>query len=1134
MACRLTISAASRRFYERKLFVSLHPPTSDAVELELRRACAELDRRLRAGEAITAEVILAEHPALAASDEHAVELVYAEIVAREDLQKSTGADEYFARFPQYRERLERLLKVHALLREGDEPSATPDRLAHYELIEELGRGGMGVVYKARDTKLGRLVALKVLLAGEFADLHEQARFEHEARAVAHLQHPSIVQIYESGEVAGRRFLAFELIDGPNLATLIRQARWPAVGVEVPQAAAELLRTVAQAVHYAHQCGIVHRDLKPANILLTPDGTPKVADFGLARPLEAQGATRTGAVVGTPNYMAPEQVRGESNQVGPAADVYALGAILYELLVGEPPFGHAGSFDTLARIVAEPPVSPLRIQPRMPRDLATICLVCLEKEPSRRYRDAAALAEDLQRFLRGEPIAARPASLGRRLAKWARRRPALAALVVVSGLATAALLAGSLVHNARLTRALDQAETLRKEAEVMQKRAERQTNEIGYQLDRSQRGMYALQLAQVQTLVERDPGRALELLEDPLICRPELRDFTWHYFRNLCDRAQRTISDYGHVHGLAYSPDGKYLAGAYGARVPGEPQFEPGWVRVWGLNDNANRYTVDAHHASLHAVAFLPDSNTIVAAGGGRKDNKAFGEVIAWDSLKSKELGQLSEGLKPILSLGVQPDGKVVVGSGEGTLRTWTIGSDKPEWFGTVSSARAFALLPEGRIAVAGNGRELSLWDLASKKKLGTLGPVSVSISRLAASPSGKLLAAADGDHAIALFDVPAEKQIARLVGHTNQPKSLAFSPDETWLASAADDYTVKLWDTQRHTAITTLKGHRRPVLSVAIAPDGKQLATGDAEGTIKLWSPRPIESPTLVDSEQPRVLCAAASPDGKWLATSGMNPKVRLWSLETGKIAYTLEGHKAPVRALAFSKTGLLATASEDRTVMIWNVETQQLLHTLTGYDHFVTGLAISPDDRLLATGGLERSIRLWNLADGSQYGEPIELNREINSLGFSPVGNYLFASCDNNATVLDVQTLQVVKELPGSAEAVAFHPDRPIVATAGRDMVIRLWVLGSWHLMAELPGHTHWINSLAFSPDGYTLASGTGDRWPNVPGEVKLWDPSAGHVRATLVGHSGPVVFTSHGRQLVIGANGGTLTKLNGEDKLQ
>jgi formylglycine-generating enzyme required for sulfatase activity/tRNA A-37 threonylcarbamoyl transferase component Bud32 len=342
----------------------------------------------------------------------------------------------------------------------------------YAIESELGRGGMGVVYKARQLRLHRTVALKMIVAGQFANSELRKRFEREAEAVARLQHPNIVQLFESGLCEGRPYFSLEFVDGSSLAQ-----RLHGTPIE-PAPAAKLVETLALAMQAAHERGIVHRDLKPANILIVgspgqpaSEWVPKIADFGLAKQLdETSHQTQSGDVLGTPSYMAPEQASGEVGLIGPPTDIYALGAVLYELLTGHPPFSAPSIYETIAKVINSEPLSIRRLQEAVPRDLETICLKCLQKSPARRYASAAELAEDLKRFRHHEPIRARPIGFGERLAKWARRKPAAAALwlgtisVVIFGLIGAIAYESRVqttrmkVQAAGLVRSLAEAET----------------------------------------------------------------------------------------------------------------------------------------------------------------------------------------------------------------------------------------------------------------------------------------------------------------------------------------------------------------------------------------------------------------------------------------------------------------------------------------------------------------------------------------------------------------------------------------------------------------------------------------------------------------------------------------------------
>jgi uncharacterized protein (TIGR03067 family) len=415
------------------------------------------------------------------------------------------------------------------------------RVAGYDILGELGRGGMGVVYQARQRGLDRLVALKMILAGAQAGAEELVRFQAEAAAVARLRHPNIVQVYEVGEAEGRPFFSLEYVEGGSLAARLGGTPQPAGD------AAELVETLARAVHYAHQQGVVHRDLKPANILMvsggvvrgegSPDTThhspltthqPKITDFGLAKRLDSDaGQTRSGAIVGTPSYMAPEQADGKGTPVGPAADVYALGAILYELLTGRPPFKAATGLDTVLQVVTEDPVPPRRLQPKVPRDLETICLKCLQKAPGKRYPDAQALADDLRRFLDGEPVQARPTPAWERAVKWARRRPAAAALVALSVLAALALFGLGWWYNRDLQEERDYALAQRDAATRAKEEAERQQRRARAILRQALQGVDRL----TQVTPERFPLLSLQMTEERrlrlkdalVLCRGYLRE-----------------------------------------------------------------------------------------------------------------------------------------------------------------------------------------------------------------------------------------------------------------------------------------------------------------------------------------------------------------------------------------------------------------------------------------------------------------------------------------------------------------------------------------------------------------------------------------------------------------------------------
>jgi tetratricopeptide (TPR) repeat protein len=461
-----TLAGSHRRRVDPRSYLARGEEVSESELREL--LCADQVDRWRAGQRVPAEAYLSLHSTLqGTANESAFELVYGEFLLRESLGESPAPEEFYWRFPQFADRFQRQLDLHRALAtdnqatemgalskpaEGAWGGTCGPELPGYRILGELGRGGMGVVYKACQESLNRLVALKVIHASVYSDPEAAARFRAEAEAAARFQHPNIVQVYEIGEWEGMGYLALEYAAGGSLDKKL--AGTP----REPLEAARLLENLARVVHYAHQRGIVHRDLKPANVVLTEDGVPKITDFGLAKLLEHEGGlTHTGAILGTPSYMAPEQVRSDTHAITPATDVYALGTILYETLTGRPPFKGATPISTMEQVSNQEPLPPGRFQRHTSRDLETICLKCLEKHPRQRYTSALALAEDLRRFLDGRPIAAQPASLWRRAGKWARRNPSMATALSCLALTVALVLGGAIYYNARLRAALGSAD-----------------------------------------------------------------------------------------------------------------------------------------------------------------------------------------------------------------------------------------------------------------------------------------------------------------------------------------------------------------------------------------------------------------------------------------------------------------------------------------------------------------------------------------------------------------------------------------------------------------------------------------------------------------------------------------------------
>jgi tRNA A-37 threonylcarbamoyl transferase component Bud32 len=487
----------------------------------------------------------------------------------------------------------------------------------YELVEEIARGGMGVVYKAQQLSLNRIVAIKMILAGQLASEVDVQRFRAEAEAAANLDHPNIVPIYEVGEYVGQHYFSMKLIEGGSLAQQLVRFQ------KDLKAATKLLATVARSLHHAHQRGILHRDLKPANVLVDAQGQPYVTDFGLAKRVEGDARlTQSGAVVGTPSYMAPEQARGEK-VLTTAVDIYSLGAILYELLTCRPPFQASTPLDTLVAAREQEPKRPRVLNPRVDRELETICLKCLEKNAARRYGSAEALAEDLHRWLAHEPIQARQSTAGQKLIKWVKRRPAVATLLAVVALVTVTALV--LV-------------TWQWQVALLARDAAKEGHDAAkLQLDRAERALYANRIALVnRELVSNNLVRAEEGLKD---CQEDLRRWEWHYLRRVCDPGALFVYNVSLAHGVAFSPDGKLLASATDS-----------WsVRI---SDAITGFKIHAL-PGCRSVAFSPNGKRLATVSSSHP----LSAINVWDTTSGKEILTLRGHTKWVNSLTFSPDGQ---------------------------------------------------------------------------------------------------------------------------------------------------------------------------------------------------------------------------------------------------------------------------------------------------------------------------------------------------------------------------------------------------------------------------------------------------------------------------------------------
>jgi eukaryotic-like serine/threonine-protein kinase len=977
----------------------------------------------------------------------------------------------------------------------------PKRIGQYTVKRVLASGGMGTVYLAVQDQPKRTVALKVMKKGIVSNTTLK-RFEFESQVLARLRHPNIGQIFESGTFddgdCSVPYFAMEYI--PHAKTIEDHVRSKGLG---SREILGIFVKICDAIHHGHQKGVIHRDLKPDNILVDSSGEPKIIDFGVARSTESDLAVSTlqtdvGQLVGTLQYMSPEQCDADPNDLDTRTDVYSLGVVLYELLCGALPYdvSRVAIFEA-ARVIKEAqPRRPSTLNRTLQGDLETITLKALEKDRDRRYQSATAFADDLHRYLRNEPIEARSASMVYQTKMFVRRnRAAFAAGVTIFVFMVIATIVSvtfgiRAVKSGRIASAAERdairqkdiAIAAQSEAELAREESDRQREEAVIAKAVAEKQSYIVNVAAAAAAL--DEG-AIETAKRRLRLAPQqMRNWEWQYLSNLADQSIATLpGSEALITSVAFSANGSWI-------VSGSTD---GAVRVIDPATQEEPVHFAGHASPVYAVACSPDGQHVASASADMT-------IRIWSLTTGDRLSEFVDHTGVVTSLAYDPQGRYLVsGSSDSSLRVWDAqtGEVLTEIPIEDASVDAVAISPDGlRVASGSDDGLIRLWEVATGELAWAVNLDAGYINALRFSPDGSRIGSATEDGMVRLLAAKDGATASQLVGHNGFASDIAFSPDGTSLACGSEDGTVRLWDLSTGHLRITLHGHDGFVKSVAFSPDGRRVASGSDDLTIKLWDARLFEHvEQTLDAHTTTatgVGAIAMSADGMRLIGGRNDGSLLFWDVLSGSPLGITAAHQDPIRSIAVSPDGsLLATASDDSTIVIRDTSTAKVLGTLTGHKRRVTSTVFRPNHAQLFSGSWDGSVRAWDLNAMPEHEVWQIQDGSINALALSPDGTRLACASSNGDIVIietdSGETQFVLSGHKGPVNCLAYSPDGERLVSGSSDATIRLWDTASGHEIKALPGHEQSVTALAITPDGLRIISASLDK------TMRVWTADTG-----------------------------------------